>query len=172
MCILSFQALEKAHPIYCPVNPCSHVHYSMSAHRPSHLRRSVCIKQNEKVSFRKDTWQACSLTMCLYNRPARNRASKSPLAQLISKAQKALLIQKQMPQQRYYPQCVSCSQKQSAAVRSGRRKLIMHYSLPRKSALAGLSASAASRDAFETLGHDLSARFRELRYNPFPSYHD
>eukprot|EP00884_Botryococcus_braunii_P002018 jgi/Botrbrau1/11817/Bobra.0224s0016.1 len=45
---------------------------------------------------------------------------------------------KQALKQRYYPQCASCSQHQAAAVRTGRRTLILHFGGPRPWHLAGI----------------------------------
>ncbi|KAK9794632.1 hypothetical protein WJX73_002817 [Symbiochloris irregularis] len=39
--------------------------------------------------------------------------------------------------QRYYPQCQPCSQKQAAAVRAGKRRLVMHFGGPRPWFFAG-----------------------------------
>lgn len=44
----------------------------------------------------------------------------------VRQAAEALNIPTGPPRQRYYPQCVSCSQKQSSAIRNGRTVLVFH----------------------------------------------
>jgi len=79
-------------------------------------------RMTESGAHRKATAAMCRPTVA-----AAKRRSKNPLTRAIRKAQAALSIEPSMPKQRFYPQCQGCSHKQSGAVKSDTRTLLMHH---------------------------------------------
>ncbi len=70
---------------------------------------------------------------------AKVRKPPWPVTWMKSSVRKAFGLETMGAKQRYFPQCRTCSQKQAAAVRSGRRTLVFHFGGPRAYYFSGES---------------------------------